>query len=195
MWGYIAPYSVFFFLGLVPSLYVRVYRGSEPAFSWLPRSLIICEGISAAKTYIKARFTFPHYMWGYIKASDLMQVGGLVPSLYVRVYRCVFALGGGHICSLIICEGISIHFQPLRLYRGFPHYMWGYIEKMRAGEWWAAVPSLYVRVYRNHLYLESRMSGSLIICEGISHFTLFCSMQHMFPHYMWGYIAVYRCSW
>ena len=47
---------------LVPSLYVRVYRGTLSSCQTLRRSLIICEGVSAKDTIPADMMAFPHYM-------------------------------------------------------------------------------------------------------------------------------------
>ena len=47
-----------------------------------------------------------------------------------------------------------------------------------------AVPSLYVRVYRNKKYVEIHDKGSLIICEGVSPTGRHNNAKMTFPHYM-----------
>ena len=68
--------------------------------------------------------------------------------------------------------------------------MWGYIgawdHLVRERE----VPSLYVRVYRVHLYETLTPERSLIICEGISLTANGNITVWRFPHYMWGYIVL-----
>ena len=127
MWGYIAPFFPARLLCVVPSLYVRVYLRSATSFHLHTCSLIICEGISRLSESIKTKTAFPHYMWGYIGAAFEGYDGQPVPSLYVRVYRYVFACPVPVNSSLIICEGISYTSGKWFHYRLFPHYMWGYI--------------------------------------------------------------------
>ena len=128
-------------------------------------------------------------MWGYIDLAFTLIRYINVPSLYVRVYRMVGKFRKRMNCSLIICEGISP--QPIFqvAHQAFPHYMWGYIvhEERRRNR--NGVPSLYVRVYRGILGWSAGVSGSLIICEGISRARRNARAAEEFPHYMWGYIA------
>ena len=70
----------------------------------------------------------------------------------------------------------------------FPHCMWGYIARALILCGFPAVPSLYVRVYRQNLGHNREDVGSLIICEGVSLYAPFCSTFEKFPHYMWGCI-------
>ena len=133
-------------------------------------------------------------MWGYIEGFNPCGLSSLVPSLYVRVYRRVFAIGGRVFCSLIICEGISAKASDLMQVGGFPHYMWGYIVARSAIVNCRSVPSLYVRVYRFLWYISLPEASSLIICEGISNRTFAGLRTDWFPHYMWGYIGA-EWSW
>ena len=189
MWGYIAFDSEKNGSGVVPSLYVRVYRHPERVRDMDACSLIICEGISMITCSRSCCLAFPHYMWGYIAGREVVGQNKAVPSLYVRVYRRVFSFvkwcGG----FLIICEGIS----PFRAYyfcsRPFPHYMWGYIVLRTQNAPFMKVPSLYVRVYHQHGKLLKSLKCSLIICEGISGTLIFGGWWILFPHYMWGYIT------
>ena len=50
--------------------------------------------------------------------------------------------------------------------------------------WLTAVPSLYVRVYRQESTKLTRQYRSLIICEGISFFRNLYLFHMLFPHYM-----------
>ena len=73
----------------------------------------------------------------------------------------------------------------------FPHYTWGYIDAKRHAFQKFSVPSLYVRVYR---YLASQLNkfrSSLTIREGISKFVFVSPNFYGFPHYTWGYIAIF----
>ena len=127
-------------------------------------------------------------MWGYIVLKPYLSKAEQVPSLYVRVYRSRESCPGFWICSLIICEGISVSRARTELLRAFPHYMWGYIAITAGREYWRAVPSLYVRVYREESGGGVTYGSSLIICEGISRKRTDISGIQKFPHYMWGYI-------
>ena len=153
---------------------------------------------------------FPHYMWGYIgypRAAVLSRpvpslyvrvyripyaarIISAVPSLYVRVYRIPYAARMSHMCSLIICEGISAKAADIGANCTFPHYMWGYIASARHQPRSGRVPSLYVRVYRPSNERYGPEGSSLIICEGISDYGTMKTEEPEFPHYMWGYIAV-----
>ena len=66
--------------------------------------------------------------------------------------------------------------------------MWGYIGTRSRGGRDAAVPSLYVRVYRAFSIAITDQQSSLIICEGISRARRDARTAEEFPHYMWGYI-------
>ena len=189
MWGYIAAGRIGDTERKVPSLYVRVYRKLSNLPEPPPRSLIICEGISAIR-YTPARvLSFPHYMWGYIRSIRRFYRYDYVPSLYVRVYRKWGLAVTFLACSLIICEGISnLNLQGL-LAILFPHYMWGYILYPPAGGFKFWLPSLYVRVYRSGSFAYEGKWSSLIICEGISPDILDLRYKWLFPHYMWGYIG------
>ena len=150
-------------------------------------------------------------MWGYIVTPYHLPQKCVVPSLYVRVYLLQIGKAGDTIRSLIICEGISVWLEGKDTGEKFPHYMWGYIGNggLLLHSW--HVPSLYVRVYHQHGKLLKSLKCSLIICEGISGTLIFGGWWILFPHYMWGYIAltsydygfkivpslyvrVYRCS-
>ena len=155
-------------LSQVPSLYVRVYRWRRWFRQWICCSLIICEGISARFSVRCSTVWFPHYMWGYIMLARFARCPLDVPSLYVRVYRIQYFLLAIYRCSLIICEGISWVCQLRKHFVMFPHYMWGYITIYNLNSNIVIVPSLYVRVYRKRQNRASLITGSLIICEGIS---------------------------
>ena len=137
-----------FFRHKVPSLYVRVYLVIVVTIINIHSSLIICEGISELSADERLFISFPHYMWGYIVLSSYASVIGLVPSLYVRVYRTKSKQEVEHYGSLIICEGISQKFSIWWNDCKFPHYMWGYIKSGVEFYSTLLVPSLYVRVYR-----------------------------------------------
>ena len=151
-------------------------------------SLIICEGISPRNKKTELPLTFPHYMWGYIGLFIDNGRRTPVPSLYVRVYHAMYKQHGNDKSSLIICEGISIHFGMFWHTMPFPHYMWGYIIFISLITPVYAVPSLYVRVYHCPRWYVIIFRSSLIICEGISHTHLKKRCERWFPHYMWGYI-------
>ena len=72
----------------VPSLYVRVYRVDIGFRSDIIGSLIICEGVSKSGLAVYIVSRFPHYMWGCIGWLLHRWYWPMVPSLYVRVYRC-----------------------------------------------------------------------------------------------------------
>ena len=148
MWGYIVR-KIFIGIGCrVPSLYVRVYRIEEARKPVRRSSLIICEGISDVSHVKLFIYSFPHYMWGYIGLQGLCLPVLYVPSLYVRVYRCLVVLVSYLSSSLIICEGISRLKAFYPKHSRFPHYMWGYIVSVVMFWRERSVPSLYVRVYR-----------------------------------------------
>ena len=107
MWGYIGTWCTFQWKEQVPSLYVRVYRMQVTFRLQTSCSLIICEGISFAFTFIRYINEFPHYMWGYIATAKPSRARVRVPSLYVRVYRIRLRRPRWWASSLIICEGIS----------------------------------------------------------------------------------------
>ena len=108
MWGYIGILRFRCLNIQVPSLYVRVYRMSERNGLPIMSSLIICEGISHITGKIILQRLFPHYMWGYIEFFSGTLKEREVPSLYVRVYRSSKYCCSFRLCSLIICEGISL---------------------------------------------------------------------------------------
>ena len=112
----------------------------------------------------------------------------VVPSLYVRVYRCYCPEPVRIAGSLIICEGISERETTWSGSGKFPHYMWGYIVLRTQNAPFMKVPSLYVRVYHQHGKLLKSLKCSLIICEDISAQSAADRRQQPFPHYMWGYI-------
>ena len=127
-------------------------------------------------------------MWGYIAFDSEKNGSGVVPSLYVRVYRHPERVRDMDACSLIICEGISMITCSRSCCLAFPHYMWGYIAGREVVGQNKAVPLLYVRVYRRVFSFVKWCGGSLIICEGISPFRAYYFCSRPFPHYMWGYI-------
>ena len=189
MWGYIEVYFNKDMNDCVPSLYVRVYRSSPSSHKSLFSSLIICEGISYGREISEKDELFPHYMWGYITATNFSSCPSGVPSLYVRVYRTRGTPEEQKRRSLIICEGISRARRNARAAEEFPHYMWGYIAATGAERRVRRLPSLYVRVYHQHGKLLKSLKCSLIICEGISGTLIFGGWWILFPHYMWGYIS------
>ena len=167
---------------------MRVYR-AFPRFPGASHSsLIICEGISYGREISEKDELFPHYMWGYITATNFSSCPSGVPSLYVRVYRGILGWSAGVSGSLIICEGISRARRNARAAEEFPHYMWGYIAATGAERRVRRLPSLYVRVYRVPSFLGVDEYCSLIICEDISAQSAADRRQQPFPHYMWGYI-------
>ena len=177
MWGYIGRVRGCSVWQTVPSLYVRVYRRGT-GFLWKTHSsLIICEGISDEKRHTFTGTPFPHYMWGYIEICKRHGLEIEVPSLYVRVYHLNAYNAGQIICSLIICEGISEIAVPVRIFRLFPHYMWGYIVNCKRLLWVFLVPSLYVKVYPPGRANGKAELCSLIIYEGISKLAM-ASFRH-----------------
>ena len=170
MWGCIVSVVVFWRERSVPSLYVRVYRRPRIFLPLDYRSLIICEGVSAAPSIFVILPLFPHYMWGCIGFYGMKDLTLIVPSLYVRVYHTVNDWKPGWTRSLIICEGVSKSrlFCP-RVY---------------------SVPSLYVRVYRRGCCRWGEEVSSLIICEGVSFAYRRVRLSELFPHYMWGCIVI-----
>ena len=135
-WGYIVLFAYCICIGLVPSLYVRVYRLKNPQFVIYTSSLTIREGISDWIPLDYRFYMFPHYTWGYIAENNAATCGRSVPSLYVRVYR-IMASGAYRdsgsltiregiskrnakkktqkLRSLIICEGILVIFASFRI--------------------------------------------------------------------------------
>ena len=151
-WGCIAKHKAQKEVKEVPSLYVRVYR-TEKLWEWrFTSSLTIREGISKWIQRIWLDITFPHYTWGYIDKTAKPRRFSHVPSLYVRVYRLYFGFLGLFESSLTIREGISPRtLEECRPYV-FPHYTWGYIAACIDVHFFRTVPSLYVRVYRQHIW-------------------------------------------
>ena len=194
MWGYIEEFFSEAVAPLVPSLYVRVYRWTYTRGGTIMGSLIICEGISDIRGRLSFPVPFPHYMWGYIVSVIVSRIISAVPSLYVRVYRIPYAARMSHMCSLIICEGISAKAADIGANCTFPHYMWGYIASARHQPRSGRVPSLYVRVYRPSNERYGPEGSSLIICEGISDYGTMKTEEPEFPHYMWGYIVLYMAQ-
>ena len=168
MWGYIVKKDPETTWTSVPSLYVRVYRGTGYWFAAKNSSLIICEGISAFWAFVIYSRLFPHYMWGYIEICKRHGLEIEVPSLYVRVYRTHGQNGNDVDGSLIICEGISFAYCIIIFAEMFPHYMWGYIAGTPGTVILCQVPSLYVRVYRICWTYFDFWKCSIITCEGIS---------------------------
>ena len=107
MWGYIVCQRLGILDLRVPSLYVRVYHICGHFGKTVVSSLTVCEGISFALNTPEKIPRFPHCMWGYIVPRTPFRTYHLVPSLYVRVYRCIHVLIYIHIGSLTVCEGIS----------------------------------------------------------------------------------------
>ena len=135
-------------------------------------------------------WVFPHYTWGYIDFLRDEERRGLVPSLYVRVYRFHKPTLTGVFGSLTIREGISSYCSICSYFIWlFPHYTWGYIPYGCRAPVRSPVPSLYVRVYRRFLRWLHQIESSLTIREGISEIRVKPGKQLLFPHYTWGYIA------
>ena len=133
---------------------------------------------------------FPHYTWGYIALFKPEAVIPIVPSLYVRVYRLLVSYSVFYVSSLTIREGISATQRKILKFRRFPHYTWGYIDKVIRMAEDLSVPSLYVRVYRYGSKERTPAKSSLTIREGISRFLSIPFTRLKFPHYTWGYIAL-----
>ena len=188
MWGCIGLQGLCLPVLYVPSLYVRVYRGDIDDRQGGGRSLIICEGVSTYNQHRFRRIRFPHYMWGCIGLILKHKLHWTVPSLYVRVYRDNSARTWQGECSLIICEGVSQACNYQRRPSKFPHYMWGCIVLVLSAYHQNAVPSLYVRVYRELNLPLIQNDRSLIICEGVSELKGINNAIRQFPHYMWGCI-------
>ncbi len=174
----------------VPSLYVRVYRPRRKVCCMYRSSLTIREGISQVRTDCRNLETFPHYTWGYIAEKPGASWYLWVPSLYVRVYRLFSVIISASRCSLTIREGISDFFSAIIDQQTFPHYTWGYIERLRTAAEQLQVPSLYVRVYRKQFVFWYTSRSSLTIREGISMLSASKTDRQKFPHYTWGYIGV-----
>ena len=68
--------------------------------------------------------------------------------------------------------------------------MWGCIGFYGMKDSTLIVPSLYVRVYRASMFHQPPILGSLIICEGVSEKGVLSFLYDVFPHYMWGCIAL-----
>ena len=195
MWGCIGVIVCHEVKRAVPSLYVRVYHFEPLPLTFAPRSLIICEGVSARFHRSRQKGAFPHYMWGCIVLKSWSQPFSLVPSLYVRVYRLLHIAKCSRLGSLIICEGVSFWIYVKGRRALFPHYMWGCIANALQNEINKLVPSLYVRVYRRTLCTRIMKRGSLIICEGVSCWRGSLGVLWMFPHYMWGCITYIQGTW
>ena len=174
MLGYIARQTATELQKQVPSLYVRVYREKVCNNSNTKSSLTVCEGISVIKRYFRVIIKFPHCMWGYIAFSSFSPVGKWVPSLYVRVYQQKWV--------------------KRKTSFSFPHCMWWYIALKPWPIFENPVPSLYVRVYREAWNTPTLICRSLTVCEGISAQRHAERVKTMFPHCMWGYIAVLLLS-
>ena len=187
-WGYIVKIRASSKWGLVPSLYVRVYRLWQRKRWQRKRSLTIREGISALDKIESRDNAFPHYTWGYIDRRKNRWFLENVPSLYVRVYRDARTNWQPAGSSLTIREGISQDSFVVNLYGGFPHYTWGYIICRFPHLSFLGVPSLYVRVYRSSRCTIRQNPRSITIREGISLSLRETSLVSLFPHYTWGYI-------
>ena len=135
---------------------------------------------------------FPHYTWGYIGMPAFSSALPCVPSLYVRIYRSEPIRCRAFSGSLTIREGISFGADTMQGFFRFPHYTWGYIVVKNHECKSHHVPSLYVRVYRTLTPGNCFCSRSLTIREGISGERWLCVDGHMFPHYTWGYIGVWK---
>ena len=188
-WGCIASFKFLKPASNVPSLYVRVYRHFSSPPATCNRSLTIREGVSLPECQDFIKVLFPHYTWGCIVLSAFQYISVLVPSLYVRVYRCRRAPVTLHASSLTIREGVSDIGRMWEICWTFPHYTWGCIAGYtRALQRWQ-VPSLYVRVYRLDCRNRTMFRCSLTIREGVSHRLLLSGTPASFPHYTWGCIA------
>ena len=93
--------------------------------------------------------------------------------------------------SLTVCEGVSDTMLNKSYRHMFPHCMWGCIEAYNRTGMAAAVPSLYVRVYRVKNTVFFLWDGSLTVCEGVSFFNGFCAFNDNVPSL---YVRVYLCS-
>ena len=169
---------------------MRVYRGRTLEDYQAGGSLTIREGVSASFKFLKPASKFPHYTWGCIALYSVFFFLGLVPSLYVRVYRPEADLTTGKWRSLTIREGVSPYQEHVSPIQWFPHYTWGcigYLKRAIIGE---EVPSLYVRVYRVSKKREIFSRCSLTIREGVSRVLSLAIYHQAFPHYTWGCIEV-----
>ena len=72
MWGYIDTVVLKDGTKVVPSLYVRVYRGRNTTAAPGQGSLTVCEGISLPAALTLFARLFPHCMWGYIYAGAMV---------------------------------------------------------------------------------------------------------------------------
>ena len=180
------------------NLHNEVFEAAESRIN-TECSLTIREGISDFQVCRGRFIPFPHYTWGYIGRGMSDQREGIVPSLYVRVYRkkrreflqkAVPSLyvrvyrtgngqGGNDNCSLTIREGISCKFLQNCFRDSFPHYTWGYIDSRAGDANERAIPSLYVRVYRGMNPSGLSSICSLIICEGILVIFASCRITHI----------------
>ena len=127
-------------------------------------------------------------MWGCIESEMLSFFCCNVPSLYVRVYRqclCGFTI---FLCSLTVCEGVSVTSLMYATRSRFPHCMWGCIVHILGGHRNHRVPSLYVSVYRTRGVFSRSNTGSLAVCEGVSQTAGRAETHTEFPHCMWGCI-------
>ena len=168
---------------------MRVYRNLVSFFLVYFCPLIIREGISLDFISGCRPRQSPHYTWGYIGFLTLAEQRQLVPSLYVRVYRIFLNPIKPALCHLIIREGISDCKKYKAAAQMSPHYTWGYIAEYKTRREEAAVPSLYVRVYRLIWNLPRIWHCPLIIREGISNNADMITACRWSPHYTWGYIA------
>ena len=107
MWGCIESGNALFFLYIVPSLYVRVYRGVQMDGQEKKSSLTVCEGVSCLSPSVCSFLLFPHCMWGCIAKYKAQKEVKKVPSLYVRVYRRLYVSHMRADGSLTVCEGVS----------------------------------------------------------------------------------------
>ena len=191
---------------------MRVYRRNRDISHSVKCFLTVCEGVSTLYRQRTQSRQFPHCMWGYIIRACCIYCIQCVPSLYVMVYRGHKCYRWRWLCSLTVCEGVSLVGVTLlpqqrsltvcegvsRLYQAFkdnapfPHCMWGYIVISDTEPFCDNVPSLYVRVYRECCWFIPGGRRSLIICEGISKVKEEVARNGRFPHYMWGYIEPNR---
>lgn len=134
-------------------------------------------------------FKFPHCMWGYIGEQYSNTKNYEVPSLYVRVYRNFRCRVSVSACSLTVCEGVSKSGLAVYIVSRFPHCMWGCIGRQQLRPDRAAVPSLYVRVYRPLCLHIAMLFGSLIVCESVSILLTLWRNYDRFTHCIWWCIG------
>ena len=189
MWGCIGWFCLILCEQVVPSLYVRVYRNLQRAEGRRWRSLTVCEGVSSNLAASSVSRKFPHCMWGCIDNIYDIYFKSLVPSLYVRVYRICRRAAPHQPSSLTVCEGVSYYQVEEKDGLKFPHCMWGCIGRQQLRPDRAAVPSLYVRVYRPLCLHIAMLFGSLIVCESVSILLTLWRNYDRFTHCIWWCIG------